>query len=142
LLSGAICNEKGTEERVLRHEREVSHCRRLYDVVHVIFFFVIALILWNNSALTNLRSLLHAEFHVLRGPRPQDAGTHSLLLLHFVLYILLYNAIAVLVTCPRMQDYRNNLFSARITGLAGDRTRASCVALSCTNRSSIHYDCT
>jgi hypothetical protein len=34
-----------------------------------------------NSALTNSQSLLHAELHVLRGPRSQDAGIPFLLLL-------------------------------------------------------------
>jgi hypothetical protein len=38
------------------------------------------------------------------GPRPQDAGTPSLLLLHF--FIHLYSAIAVLATCPQTQGYR------------------------------------
>jgi hypothetical protein len=43
--------------------------------------FVKVFILWNNLALTNLRSLLHAVFHVLRGPRPLDAETPLLPLL-------------------------------------------------------------
>jgi hypothetical protein len=43
-------------------------------------FLFSTFILRNNSALTNLQSPLHAVFHVLRGPRPQDAGTYSLLL--------------------------------------------------------------
>jgi hypothetical protein len=37
------------------------------------FFFLSALTLWKNSVLTNLQSPLHVEFHVLHGPRPQDA---------------------------------------------------------------------
>jgi hypothetical protein len=45
----------------------------------VVFWFFIAFILRNNSRLTNLRRFSQAEFHVLRGPRPQDAGTPSLL---------------------------------------------------------------
>jgi hypothetical protein len=46
--------------------------------------FLITLILWNNSELTNLQRLYHAVFHVLRRPRPQDAGTPSLLaVFHF-----------------------------------------------------------
>jgi hypothetical protein len=31
--------------------------------------------LWNNLRVTNMWRLFHAVFHVLRGPRPQDAGT-------------------------------------------------------------------
>jgi hypothetical protein len=34
-----------------------------------------AFILWNNSGVTNLQILYHAVFHILIGPRPQDAGT-------------------------------------------------------------------
>jgi hypothetical protein len=34
-------------------------------------------ILWNNSVVTNLRRLFYVVFHVLRGLRPQDAGTPS-----------------------------------------------------------------
>jgi hypothetical protein len=36
--------------------------------------FFNAFILWNNEAVVHLCDLWHAGFHVLRGPRPRDAG--------------------------------------------------------------------
>jgi hypothetical protein len=55
-------------------------------------------------------------------------------------FIQLYNAISMLSTCPRTQGYSENHFSALIVDLAGDQTRATCVAPSGANRSASHYD--
>lgn len=50
-------------------------------------------------------------------------------------FIELYNAMAVLLTCPWTQSYRKSHFPAIIVGLYGDQTRATGA-----NRSSINYD--
>jgi hypothetical protein len=54
--------------------------------------------------------------------------------------IQLNHAIAVLETCLWRQGYRKSPFSLLIEGLAEDRTRAACVALSGAKRSANHYD--
>jgi hypothetical protein len=74
------------------------------------------------------------------GPRPQDAGTPSLLHIFFVI-IIQCNCSA----CNVPQDaglHKRANFSTLILGLAGtgDRTRVTCVAGSCNNSSAIHYD--
>jgi hypothetical protein len=73
-------------------------------------------ILWNKSALTNSLSLSNVEFHVLRGPRPQDAGLN--------LFII---SIAVLENVSPDAELQKKPIFALIVGLDGDRTRATCI---------------
>jgi hypothetical protein len=102
----------------------------------VFFFMFNAFIFWNNSGCDKLTKTFnfHAVSHVLRRPRPQDAGTPSFLAvftsesdsgpgkglhrqsdlpqsLHrlfatAIFFIQLYSAIAMLARCPRTQGYR------------------------------------
>jgi hypothetical protein len=77
------------------------------DTCHMVY--LIALILWNNSALIK-PSLLHAEFHV-----SHECGNTLLLFLLLQFYFIqLYNAYAALVTCTRTQGYIKSYFSALI----------------------------
>jgi hypothetical protein len=123
-------------------------------------------ILWNNSVVTNLRRLFYAVFHVLRGLRPQDAGTPSFLsvltlesdsgpaptvqpppkslqttrycnfLTHFIISIALLENVP-----PDAGLQKRATLSTLNVGLAGtgNRTRSTCVASSVARRSAIHY---
>jgi hypothetical protein len=52
--------------------KSLSFPKSTYGNKHTAFFY--AFILWNNKAVVHLCDLWHAGFHVLCGPRPQDAG--------------------------------------------------------------------
>jgi hypothetical protein len=77
---------------------------------------ITAFILWNNSALSNLQSLLDAVFYVVRGPS-RCGNTFAFATANF--FIQLCNANAVLVTCPRTNAYRKGHSTTLIVGLAG-----------------------
>jgi hypothetical protein len=124
----------------------------------------------NNLGLTNLWRLSRALFHVVRRPRPQDAGTPLLLAvftseldprpgegLHWQInrpqslhrpWLLQSFNLTVQCNCnacnvpPDAGIQKRANFSTIIVGLSGtgDQTRASKVAGSGTNRSAIHYD--
>jgi hypothetical protein len=73
-------------------------------------------------------------------PRPQDVG--HLRLRYCKFFNPLYDSIAVLENVPPDAGLlKRSTFSALNVGLAGtgNRTRATCVASSGTNRSAIHY---
>jgi hypothetical protein len=120
--------------------------------------------LWNNSGLTNLR-LSHAVFHVLYGPRPQDAGTPMLLavltsksdparvsaptvqpppkshrpwLLQSLYPTIQCNYIACNVPPDAGLQKKTN-FSTPIIGLSKPQIRATCVGRSGANLSAIQY---
>jgi hypothetical protein len=95
------------------------------------FFFLSAFILCNNEAMVYYCNLWHAVFHVLRGPRSQDVGTPSLLLLEFFYPTIQCNYIACNVP-PDAGLQKRASFSALMVGLAGtgDRTRAGWAACS------------
>jgi hypothetical protein len=104
-------------------------------------FFLYPFFLWNNEAVVHYSDLWHAVFYVLRRPRPQDAGTPLLTLLHFFYPTIQCNCSACNVPPDAWLQKKTN-FSTLIVGLVGtgDRSRATCVAGSGNNLLAIHYD--
>jgi hypothetical protein len=80
--------------------------------------FFNAFILWNNEAVVHYCDLCHAGFHVLRGSRPQDAGTPSLFrpfrinFFSFYLMTISYLAIFPLLRVPQIYISYNSCLNS------------------------------